>query len=121
MREATRVETPLAPGVPAPARAGFAFIFVTVVHDRPALGAMIPVPPKLVVEFLGDAGAVAIDGLFGTVGPVTDFVLSHRRRTRRVEVAGREASEPDAGTAGCPAGARRAGRMSSTPHRGRGS
>lgn len=54
------------------------FIFVTVFLDMLALGVMIPVLPRLVVEFLGGANARAatICGAFGTVWALMQFVFS---------------------------------------------
>ena len=45
----------MADSVPAtePRRAALAFIFVTVMLDMLALGMIVPVLPKLVVDFLG--------------------------------------------------------------------
>ena len=59
-------------------RPAFAFIFITVLLDMLALGVMIPVLPKLVVEFLGgdNARAATIYGLFGTVWAAMQFVFS---------------------------------------------
>jgi DHA1 family tetracycline resistance protein-like MFS transporter len=56
----------------------FAFIFVTVALDMLALGVMIPVLPKLVIEFLGgdNARAATIYGVFGTVWALMQFVFS---------------------------------------------
>src|SRR6185436_10902609 len=52
-----------------PRRAALAFIFVTVVLDMLALGMIVPVFPKLVVEFEGgDTGSAA--GIFGVFGAV---------------------------------------------------
>src|SRR5262245_54859756 len=61
----------------APGRAAFAFIFVTVMLDMMALGVMIPVLPKLVIEFeLGDtARAAGMFGLFGTVWAAMQFLF----------------------------------------------
>ena len=42
-----------APRKPAPGRAAFAFIFITVLLDMLALGIIIPVLPSLVVGFMG--------------------------------------------------------------------
>ncbi|MGH8732918.1 MAG: tetracycline resistance MFS efflux pump, partial [Burkholderiales bacterium] len=52
-----------------PRRAAFIFVFITVLLDMLALGIVIPVLPKLVVDFLsGDtARAAEIYGVFGTV------------------------------------------------------
>jgi MFS family permease len=54
---------------PTPRRAALVFVFVTVVLDMLALGMIVPVLPKLVVDFLGGdtARAAEIYGLFGTV------------------------------------------------------
>jgi MFS transporter, DHA1 family, tetracycline resistance protein len=63
----------------APARpAAFAFVFVTVMLDMLAIGVIVPVLPKLVVEFSGgDAVAGArMYGLFGTVWALMQFVFS---------------------------------------------
>ncbi|MBI3839929.1 MAG: TCR/Tet family MFS transporter [Planctomycetia bacterium] len=61
-----------------PRRAALVFIFVTVVLDVLALGIIIPVLPKLVVDFLeGDtARAAGIYGLFGTVWALMQFFFS---------------------------------------------
>ncbi len=59
-------------------RAAFAFVFVTVLLDMLAIGIIIPVLPKLVVDFVsGDAAEGArIYGLFGTVWALMQFVFS---------------------------------------------
>ena len=59
-------------------RAGFIFIFITVLLDMLAIGMVIPVLPKLVVDFLaGDtARAATIYGLFGTVWALMQFLFS---------------------------------------------
>src|SRR6266436_2756731 len=59
-------------------RAALAFIFVTVVLDMLALGVIVPVLPKLVVQFLGGdtARAARIYGLFGTVWALMQFLFS---------------------------------------------
>jgi DHA1 family tetracycline resistance protein-like MFS transporter len=64
-------------GTRAPGRAAFAFIFVTVALDMMALGVMIPVLPKLVIEFeRGDtASAAVMFGLFGTVWAGMQFLF----------------------------------------------
>ncbi|MEA2871156.1 MAG: transporter, family, tetracycline resistance protein, partial [Hyphomicrobiales bacterium] len=63
---------------PAPGRAAFAFIFVTVLLDMLALGIIIPVLPRLVVDFMGgDApGAAEVLGLFGTAWALMQFLFS---------------------------------------------
>jgi DHA1 family tetracycline resistance protein-like MFS transporter len=61
-----------------PFRAAFIFIFITVLLDMLALGIIIPVLPKLVVDFLaGDtARAAEIYGIFGTVWALMQFLFS---------------------------------------------
>src|SRR5437588_2852892 len=58
--------------------AAFVFIFITVLLDMLALGIVIPVLPKLVVDFLaGDAArATEIYGLFGTAWALMQFLFS---------------------------------------------
>ncbi len=66
-------------GAPAGRRgAAFIFVFITVLLDMLALGIIIPVLPKLVVDFLaGDtARAAEIYGIFGTVWALMQFVFS---------------------------------------------
>jgi DHA1 family tetracycline resistance protein-like MFS transporter len=65
------------PAMPA-RRAAFIFVFITVLLDMLALGIVIPVLPKLVVDFLaGDtARAAEIYGIFGTVWALMQFVFS---------------------------------------------
>jgi DHA1 family tetracycline resistance protein-like MFS transporter len=62
----------------APRRAAFIFVFITVLLDMLALGIIIPVLPKLVVDFLaGDtARAAEIYGLFGTAWALMQFLFS---------------------------------------------
>lgn len=61
-----------------PRRAAVAFIFVTVALDMLALGVVVPVLPKLVLEFEGGdtAEASRIYGLFGTAWALMQFVFS---------------------------------------------
>src|SRR5712691_795049 len=61
-----------------PRRAAFIFVFITVLLDMLALGIVIPVLPKLVVDFLsGDtARAAEIYGIFGTVWALMQFIFS---------------------------------------------
>ena len=73
------------------------FIFVTVFLDMLALGVMIPVLPRPVVEFLGgdNARAATICGAFGTVWALMQFVFSPvvgatTRAPHTVRVASRE-------------------------------
>jgi DHA1 family tetracycline resistance protein-like MFS transporter len=60
----------------APRRAALAFIFVTVVLDMLALGMIVPVLPKLIVQFEGGdtASAARIYGVFGTVWALMQLV-----------------------------------------------
>src|SRR5262245_28059471 len=62
----------------APRRAAFIFVFITVLLDMLALGIIVPVLPKLVVDFLsgGNARAAQIYGLFGTVAALMQFLFS---------------------------------------------
>jgi DHA1 family tetracycline resistance protein-like MFS transporter len=62
----------------SPRRAAFAFVFVTVLLDMLALGLVIPVLPKLVVQFLGgdDVRGAEIYGLFGTAWALMQFLFS---------------------------------------------
>ena len=59
-------------------RAAFVFIFITVALDSLALGVIIPVLPKLVLEFEGGdtASAAAWVGLFGTVYAAMQFFFA---------------------------------------------
>jgi MFS transporter, DHA1 family, tetracycline resistance protein len=61
-----------------PRRAAFAFVFVTVLLDMLAIGIIIPVLPKLVVDFVGgnDAEGARIYGLFGTAWALMQFFFS---------------------------------------------
>lgn len=76
-----------------PGRAAFIFIFITVALDMLALGIIVPVLPRLIVEFeAGDvAGAAAVVGVFGTVWAAMQVVgspllgaLSDRFGRRRI-------------------------------------
>lgn len=59
-------------------KAALAFIFVTVVLDMLALGIVVPVLPKLVLQFeAGDSSrAATIYGLFGTLFAAMQFLFS---------------------------------------------
>ena len=59
-------------------RAAFAFVLVTVLLDMLALGVMVPVLPRLIVEFMGGdiAGAATIAGLFGFAWAAMQFLFS---------------------------------------------
>lgn len=61
-----------------PPRAAFIFVFITVLLDMLALGIIVPVLPKLVVDFLGGDQASGADylGLFGTAWALMQFVCS---------------------------------------------
>jgi len=61
-----------------PRRAAFIFVFITVLLDMLALGIIVPVLPRLVVDFLaGDtARAAEIYGIFGTVAALMQFLFS---------------------------------------------
>jgi MFS transporter, DHA1 family, tetracycline resistance protein len=61
-----------------PQHAAFVFVFVTVLLDMLAIGIIIPVLPKLVVDFVaGDAADGArIYGLFGTAWALMQFLFS---------------------------------------------
>ena len=71
------------PSVPGPSdrthgRAAFAFIFFTVCLDMLALGVIVPVLPRLVVQFEGGdfAKAASITGIFGFFSAAMQFVFS---------------------------------------------
>ncbi len=66
------------PTAPAPRRAAFAFVFVTVLLDMFAIGIIIPVLPKLVEDFMGGdtARAALIYGIFGTAWALMQFLFS---------------------------------------------
>src|SRR5215470_1223309 len=63
---------------PAPRGAAFIFVFITVLLDMLALGIVVPVLPKLVVDFLaGDtARAAEIYGIFATAWALMQFLFS---------------------------------------------
>jgi MFS transporter, DHA1 family, tetracycline resistance protein len=65
-------------GSRAPRRAAFIFVFITVLLDMLALGIVVPVLPKLVVDFLaGDtARAAEVYGVFGTAWALMQFLVS---------------------------------------------
>ena len=65
------------PGAPW-RRAAFVFIFATILLDMLAIGIIIPVLPKLVVDFVGGdtEDAATIFGLFGTAWALMQFVFS---------------------------------------------
>jgi MFS transporter, DHA1 family, tetracycline resistance protein len=59
-------------------QAGFVFIFVTVLLDMLSIGIIVPVLPKLVLDFTGGdtKEAAEIFGLFGTAWALAQFVFS---------------------------------------------
>ena len=59
-------------------QAGFVFIFVTVLLDMLSIGIVIPVLPKLVVDFMGGNTELAAEifGLFGTGWALAQFLFS---------------------------------------------
>ena len=59
-------------------RAAFAFIFVTVALDMLALGVVIPVLPRLLIELKGGdvAGAAVVSGVFGFAWAAMQFLFS---------------------------------------------
>src|ERR1700682_1110881 len=63
---------------PAQRTPAFVFIFITVLLDMLALAMIIPVLPKLVVDFLGGdtARAAQIFGVFGTAWALMQFVFA---------------------------------------------
>lgn len=66
------------PLAPAPRRAAFAFVFVTVLLDMFAIGIIIPVLPRLVEDFMGGdtARAAILYGIFGTAWALMQFLFS---------------------------------------------
>jgi len=67
-----------APAPPQIRNAAFIFVFVTILLDMLALGIIIPVLPKLVVDFVGGDVARGADylGLFGTAWALMQFLCS---------------------------------------------
>ena len=63
---------------PSPRAPAFIFVFITVLLDMLAIGMIVPVLPRLVVDFLsGDtARAAQIFGLFGAAWALMQFVFS---------------------------------------------
>jgi MFS transporter, DHA1 family, tetracycline resistance protein len=59
-------------------RAAFVFIFITVLLDMVAAGIVIPVLPKLVLDFVGGDAAKSADwlGIFGTAWALMQFLFS---------------------------------------------
>ncbi|MBV8533938.1 MAG: MFS transporter, partial [Alphaproteobacteria bacterium] len=58
--------------------AAVTFIFITVLLDMFAIGMIVPVLPRLIVDFKGGdtAAAATIYGAFGTVWALMQFVFS---------------------------------------------
>src|SRR5580700_5093672 len=63
---------------PPARRAAFAFIFATVLLDMLSIGVIVPVLPKLVVDFMGGdtEEAAKIFGLFGTAWALMQFLFA---------------------------------------------
>ena len=59
-------------------RAAFIFVFITLALDMLALGMIVPVLPRLVLDFLGGdtVRAAGLLGLFGTVWALMQFIFS---------------------------------------------
>src|SRR6476620_7312092 len=59
-------------------RAAFAFIFITVLLDMLAIGIVVPVLPKLILDFVGGDAVRGADylGLFGTAWALMQFFFS---------------------------------------------
>src|ERR1700752_813169 len=83
MPSGSEIAEPSAPAQTAPPVAGrrtaaFIFIFITVLLDMLALGMIVPVLPKLVVDFLGGdtVRGAPIFGWFGTAWALMQFVFS---------------------------------------------
>ncbi len=62
----------------APRRAALIFIFITILLDMLALGMIIPVLPKMIVDFLGGdtVRAAELLGVFSTVWALMQFIFS---------------------------------------------
>src|SRR6188472_597063 len=69
----TSAETP-----PPFRRAAFGFVFLTVLFDMLAIGIVVPVLPKLVLDFVGGDAIRTADylGLFGTAWALMQFFFS---------------------------------------------
>src|SRR5436190_2758854 len=59
-------------------KAAFVFIYITVALDMLALGIIIPVLPKLILQFRGNdsSSAAEVIGLFATVYAAMQFLFS---------------------------------------------
>ena len=73
-------ETSAEPKIGAARQAAFIFIFATVLLDMLRSASIIPVLPKLVVDFMGgDTEAAAkMFGIFGTAWALMQFLFSPR-------------------------------------------
>jgi DHA1 family tetracycline resistance protein-like MFS transporter len=62
----------------APSRAAFGFVFVVVLIDMLSFGVIIPVLPKLIIQFEGGntTNAAYTLGVFGTVWALMQFLCS---------------------------------------------
>jgi MFS transporter, DHA1 family, tetracycline resistance protein len=78
MSEMPPIEGKPAGHAPAHRAPAFIFVFITVLLDMLALGMIVPVLPRLVVDFLGGdtARAAQIFGLFGAAWALMQFVFS---------------------------------------------
>ncbi len=78
MPPGTSAQSAPAPSVAKPRAPAFIFVFITVLLDMLALGMIIPVLPRLVVDFLGGdtARAAQIFGVFGAAWALMQFVFS---------------------------------------------
>jgi DHA1 family tetracycline resistance protein-like MFS transporter len=67
-----------APSAPGPRRAAFLFVFITELLDMLAVGIIIPVLPRLVVDFMGGdtVRGAEIYGVFGTAWALMQFLFS---------------------------------------------
>ena len=78
MQDASRDSLVAEPASARPRHAAFAFILVTVLLDMLALGMIVPILPRLVIDFVDGNRALATDvyGLFGTVWALMQFLFS---------------------------------------------
>ena len=78
LRFCASVVEPSSPVTAAPRRAALAFILITVTLDMLALGVIVPVLPRLVVDFAGGdtARGAEIYGVFGTIWALMQFFFS---------------------------------------------
>ena len=78
MQDASRDSLVAEPASARPRQAAFAFILVTVLLDMLALGMIVPILPRLVIDFVDGNRALATDvyGLFSTVWALMQFLFS---------------------------------------------